>query len=79
MEKQDGEKDSSDKYAASVFEEFRKDDDGKFIAVEAIRRLLAKTRAKHIILSYSSGGRATAENLFEMLESSGTILDFVRS
>lgn len=71
-------KDTSDSEAASVFEEFRKDENGKFIAVEAIRRLLAKTNAKHIILSYSSGGRATANSLFEMLESSGKILEFLK-
>ncbi len=71
-------KDSSDTTAVSVFEEFRKDESGNFIAVEALKTLLAKTKAKHIILSYSSGGRATAKNLFEMLESTGKIIEFVK-
>jgi len=70
--------DSSDTKAASVFEEFRKDESGNFIAVKALKTLLAKTKAKHIILSYSSGGRATAKNLFEMLESAGKIVEFVK-
>lgn len=70
--------DTSDLKAGSVFEEFRQNDDGKFIATEAIENLLAKTNAKHIILSYSSGGRATAENLFEILENAGKIIDFVK-
>ena len=48
------------------------------MAVEAIEKLLAKTNAGHIILSYSSGGRATAEELYEMLSQSGKILDFVK-
>ena len=48
------------------------------MAVEAIERLLAKTNAKHLILSYSSSGKATAEELYEMLSQSGKILDFVK-
>ncbi len=70
--------DSSDLKAGSIFEEFRKNDSGKFIATEAIETLLAKTNAKHIILSYSSGGRATAKNLFDILENAGKIIDFVK-
>lgn len=70
--------DTKDLESASVFEEFRQTDDGKFISTVAIEKLLAKTRAKHIILSYSSGGRATAENLFEILSSVGKISDFVK-
>jgi len=67
--------DSSDIVAGSVFEEFRKSETGKFIAVEAIERLLAKTKSRHVILSYSSGGRATAEELYEILSHSGKILE----
>ncbi len=70
--------DSSDRIAASIFEEFRKDDNDNFIAVEAIKKLLNQTKAKHIILSYSSGGRATMDNLFEILENSAKIMDFVK-
>lgn len=70
--------DTSDTKAASVFEEFRRDKNGKYIAVESLQKLLAKTRAKHIILSYSSGGRATQKDLFDMLESSGKIIEFVK-
>lgn len=70
--------DSSDTKAGSVFEEFRQNENGSFIATEAIENLLAKTRAKHIILSYSSGGRATSESLFEILEDAGEIIDFVK-
>ncbi len=70
--------DSSDKIAGSIFEEFRQNDSGRFLAVEAIEKLLNSTTAKNIILSYSSGGRATAQNLLEILETSGKILDFVQ-
>jgi len=66
--------DTSDKVAASIFEEFRRNrKTGKFIAVEAIERLLKNTRAQHIILSYSSGGRATADELNESIRKCGKI------
>jgi adenine-specific DNA-methyltransferase len=70
-------KDSSDIVAASVFEEFRMNSNGKFIAVEAIERLIKSTNARWILLSYSSGGRATAQELNEVLSGCGTILDFI--
>ena len=69
--------DTSDVIAGSVFEEFRMNDAGKFIAVEAIERLIKCTDARWILLSYSSAGRATARVLNEVLSGSGTILDFI--
>ena len=60
--------DSSDIVAGSPFEEFRKDANGKFIAINAIERLIKETNAKHIILSYSTGGRATLENLYDAIK-----------
>ncbi len=71
--------DTSDPLAASVFEEFRRNDDGRFIAVEAIADLIQMTQARWILLSYSSGGRATAEQLNEVMERNGkllTVLEF---
>jgi adenine-specific DNA-methyltransferase len=65
--------DSSDSVDGSVFEEFRRDSHGKFISVEAIRRLLLQTNAPWIILSYSTGGRATAEELNLAIESCGRV------
>ena len=65
--------DSSDTIAGSQFEEFRKDADGKFIAIAAIERLIKETNAKHIILSYSTGGRATLENLYETIKQNATL------
>ena len=70
-------KDSSDKVATSDFEEFRRSPDGRFIAVEAIDRLICDTRAQWIVLSYSSGGRATAEELNEVLCSHGKLREVV--
>ncbi|GMO30826.1 MAG: hypothetical protein Ta2B_11740 [Termitinemataceae bacterium] len=67
--------DSSDTIAASVFEEFRKNNDGKFICLEAIENMINKINAHYIILSYSSGGRATANELSDVLSSHGKIID----
>jgi adenine-specific DNA-methyltransferase len=67
--------DTSDTVAASVFEEFRKDESGRFLVVAAIERLLQSVRARHIILSYSSGGRATAEALNQVIQSAGTLVE----
>jgi adenine-specific DNA-methyltransferase len=67
--------DTSDKVTNSPFEEFRKSESGRFIAVEAIERLLKATQARHIILSYSSGGRATAEELNDVISSVGQVLE----
>jgi adenine-specific DNA-methyltransferase len=67
--------DTSDTLAASVFEDFRKNDAGRFVALEAIERLLQTTRTRHIILSYSSGGRATAEELNGVLHAAGRLVE----
>lgn len=69
--------DTSDCCAASVFEEFRRDHAGRLIAVEAIRRLLKEVNARHVLLSYSSGGRATAEALHEVIGESGRLVETV--
>lgn len=69
--------DTSDTVAASVFENFRKGESGRFIVVEAIEKLIQLTNARWIILSYSSGGRATAEELSGVLAKNGKILEVV--
>ncbi len=65
--------DTSDTVAASVFEEFRRSERGRFVAVEAIERLIQTTNAQWILLSYSSGGRATAGELNDVLGAIGTV------
>jgi adenine-specific DNA-methyltransferase len=67
--------DTSDTIAGSVFEEFRKGKSGKFIVIEAIEKLIKETQANYIILSYSSGGRATAQELNNVLNSYGKIIE----
>ncbi|HAP39102.1 MAG TPA: DNA methyltransferase [Nitrospira sp.] len=70
-------KDTSDTVAASVFEEFRRNEEGRFVAVDAIERLLQRTTARWVILSYSSGGRATADELQEVMRRNGRITEVV--
>jgi adenine-specific DNA-methyltransferase len=69
--------DTSDRVSGSVFEDFRRNEAGRFVAVEAIERLLKQTKTRHIILSYSSGGRATADELNDVIRSSGKLLEVV--
>jgi len=69
--------DTSDTLSSSVFEEFRRNDAGQLIAVEAIRRAIAAVRARHVLLSYSSGGRATAAELNSVIAENGRLLEVV--
>lgn len=66
-------KDTSDTIAHSVFEDFRRGADGRSLAVDAIERLLTQTNARWIILSYSSGGRAAADELDAVVRRSGRL------
>lgn len=69
--------DTSDLMASSIFEEFRRDNNGRFKVVNAIQRLIQTTKAKWIILSYSSGGRATSDELNEVINNQGKLLEVI--
>lgn len=69
--------DSRDTKSASIFEEFRKDENGHFIAMQALRRLIEETKSRYILLSYSSGGRATKEELHQIMSETGKVLKVV--
>jgi len=66
--------DTRDVVATSIFEEFRKNKDGAFIAMHALDKLIQKTNSKYILLSYSSGGRTTKEELNDIVNRSGKLL-----
>ena len=66
--------DSRDTVDGSVFEEFRKDSDGHFIAMKALGKLIKETKSHYILLSYSSGGRATKGELNDIISESGKLL-----
>ena len=61
--------DSKDQIASSIFEEFRKDEKGKFIALNAIKKLIEECSSPYILLSYSNAGRATKEEICEIITS----------
>ncbi len=67
--------DSRDSDSASVFEDFRSDDSGRFAAVSAIERLIREVNARYVLMSYGSGGRATADELWGILENAGKVIE----
>lgn len=69
--------DTRDSIAGSIFEEFRKDDNGSFIAMQALAKLIKNTKSHYILLSYSSGGRATKQELNEIIEESGKLIEAI--
>ena len=69
--------DTSDAVTNSPFEDFRRSQSGRFTAVEAIEKILRGVRARHVILSYSSGGRATADELNEVITASGRLIETI--
>lgn len=69
--------DTRDMRAASIFEEFRQDKNGHFIAMQALKKLIQETRARYILLSYSSGGRATKEELHQIMTETGKLLKII--
>ncbi|MDL2290091.1 DNA adenine methylase [Paludibacteraceae bacterium OttesenSCG-928-F17] len=65
--------DSRDDVAASVFEDYKKCEKGGYFALEALRKLIMETNARYLLLSYSSGGRATKEQLTDIISEFGTL------
>ena len=59
--------DCKDQNAGSIFEEFRKNKEGNFIALKAIEKLIENSATPYILLSYSNGGRATKEEIAEII------------
>jgi adenine-specific DNA-methyltransferase len=76
--------DSSDVVSGSIFEEFRKNSGGRYVAIDAIEKLIKKTKAKYIVLSYSNNGRASLEAILDILrrlnlKSSVTEMEYQRN
>ena len=66
--------DTRDTDSSSVFEDFRKGPDGKYVAMQAIDRMIAEADADYVLLSYSSGGRAGRQELSDTLSTYGSII-----
>lgn len=67
--------DSRDLKSGSVFEEFRKNTTGDFMAMMALKKLIEETNSHYLLLSYSSGGRATKQQLIDIISGSGKLLE----
>lgn len=67
--------DTSDKVAYSPFEDFRKNEKGKFIASEAIEKLIKLTQSHYIVFSYSSAGRVRFEELVDIFSAYTKIIE----
>ena len=59
--------DCDDKSSGSIFEEFRKNKEEKFIALTAIDRLIKESLSPYILLSYSNEGRVGKEEICEVI------------
>lgn len=66
--------DTHDTISSSIFEEYKKNEDGKFIAMQAIDKLVKETNSHYILLSYSSGGRATKNELYDIIHAYGRLI-----
>lgn len=66
--------DTRDTANPSVFEEYKRNSQGNFIAMQAIKELIEQTNSHYILLSYGSGGRATKEELNDILHSNGKVI-----
>jgi len=60
--------DCSDNNSASIFEEYRKDENGEYIVIKALEKLIRNTSTKYIVLSYNNNGRATLEAIIDTLK-----------
>lgn len=69
--------DSSDSVMGSVFEEYRQNTDGTYIAALAMSELLRRVRAHWIIVSYSSGGRMTIDDLLGLIRKHGRLIEAI--
>jgi adenine-specific DNA-methyltransferase len=69
--------DSRDEFS-SAYEEYKKDEDGRFLSMVAFDHLLTNIKSKHILVSYSSGGRATREQLMDLLCRDRNLVKFLR-
>ena len=61
--------DVGDTISGSIFEEFRKNDEGQYIVIEALEKLIKNTPAKYVVLSYNNNGRATFQAINDILKS----------
>lgn len=68
--------DTRDEFS-SVFEEFKTDEIGNSIVMEAVKTLIKDSNTRYILFSYSSGGKLTKEEIEIILNNAGKILKII--
>lgn len=66
--------DSRDLLSSSVFEEFRKNKEGKLLALNELEKLIHQIQANYVLLSYSSNGTITKNDIMEIMQQNGKLL-----
>jgi adenine-specific DNA-methyltransferase len=66
--------DTRDLVSTSAFEDYKKDENGKLNALNELERLIHIIHANYILLSYSSGGIISKNELIEILQKNGTLI-----
>ena len=60
--------DVGDRISGSVFEEFRKNNEGQYIVIKTIEELIKNTPAKYVVLSYNNSGRVAFQTIKDILK-----------
>ena len=69
--------DSRDTISYSPFEDYRKDENGEYIATKAIKRLVKETNAKYLLFSYNNNGRVAIQELLDIFNEYGEVIKVV--
>ena len=69
--------DSKDAKDPCLFEEYRKDSTGNFIALNALNTLITSAKARYILLSYSSSGRISKNEILDILHTNGKLISSI--
>ena len=74
-EKQEDEKILPTQLPALFLRNLDENQSGRFIVADAIEKLIKETPCAWIVLSYSSGGRATKKELSEVINDNGKLIE----
>lgn len=66
--------DTRDIVSTSDFESYKKDENGKHYALYSLEKLITEIQATYVLLSYSSGGIITREEITDLLKNNGELL-----
>lgn len=67
--------DSRDTFSSSIFEEYRKNEEGELLALHELEKLVHEVQASYVLLSYNSNGIISKNEIMEMLHQNGTLVN----